>query len=162
MSYQELQAAMGHNDGHMCHPCVEWRYLSIEGDGAGLALGTDALGPWGVSLTARLDLTADVLQCCKLPSVGGRGGDQGHRQSQSVRESKRERERESFVLVCGSRTGTLRALTCRRHPSACGCKRGMTCASPVGPSGSNSLHRKAEEEGEKIHKLLFVRDVLID
>lgn len=43
-------------------------YLSVEGEGAGLALGADPLGPGGVALTARLDLTAEVLQSCKLPS----------------------------------------------------------------------------------------------
>ena len=47
------------------------QYLSVEGDGARLALGADPLGPGRVSLAARLDLTADVLQRRKLPSGGG-------------------------------------------------------------------------------------------
>ena len=45
-------------------------HLSVQRDGAGLALRTDALRPGRVTLTARLDLTADVLQSCKLPSAG--------------------------------------------------------------------------------------------
>ena len=49
---------------------VGWsQYLSVEGDGAGLALGADPLGPRWMALAARLDLTADVLQGRKLPSV---------------------------------------------------------------------------------------------
>lgn len=42
-------------------------YLSVEGDGAGLALGTDALWPGRMPLTARLNLTADILKRHKLP-----------------------------------------------------------------------------------------------
>lgn len=45
-------------------------YLSVQCDGTGLALGADPLWPRRVTLTARLDLTADVLQSCKLPSTG--------------------------------------------------------------------------------------------
>lgn len=42
-------------------------YLSVESDGAGLALGTDALWPGRMPLTARFNLTADILKCHKLP-----------------------------------------------------------------------------------------------
>ena len=48
-------------------------HLSVEGEGTGLALGADALWPGRVALTARLDLTADVLQGDKLPSGEHRG-----------------------------------------------------------------------------------------
>lgn len=47
-------------------------HLSVQRDGTGLALGTDAVGPWEVSLTPRLDLAADVLQGNKLPPEGQR------------------------------------------------------------------------------------------
>lgn len=47
-------------------------HLSVQSDGTGLALGADPLWPGRVALTARLDLTADVLQSCKLPSAGER------------------------------------------------------------------------------------------
>lgn len=53
--------------------CPSPSHLSVEGDGAGLALGADPLGPGRVSLTPRLDLTADVLQGYKLPSGRGEG-----------------------------------------------------------------------------------------
>lgn len=43
-------------------------HLSVQRDGAGLTLGADPLGPGRVTLAARLDLTADVLQRCKLSS----------------------------------------------------------------------------------------------
>lgn len=42
-------------------------YLSVESDGAGLALGTDALWPGRMPLTARFNLTADILKRHKLP-----------------------------------------------------------------------------------------------
>lgn len=41
-------------------------YLSVQCDGAGLTLGADSLWPGRMALAARLDLTADVLQRCKL------------------------------------------------------------------------------------------------
>lgn len=43
-------------------------YLSVQCDGTGLTLGADSLWPGRVALAARLDLTADVLQRCELPS----------------------------------------------------------------------------------------------
>lgn len=42
-------------------------YLSVEGNGAGLAFGTNALRPGRMPLTAGLNFTADVLKCNKLP-----------------------------------------------------------------------------------------------
>lgn len=42
-------------------------YLSVESDSAGLALGTDALWPGRMTLTAGFNLTADILKCHKFP-----------------------------------------------------------------------------------------------
>lgn len=39
----------------------------------------------------------------------------------------------------------LRPLTCRPLQSACGCRRGRTCASPAAPDGLGSPHRTAAE-----------------
>lgn len=65
-------------------------HLSVEGDGAGLALGADPLGPGRVSLTPRLDLTADVLQGYKLPS-GRAGRGKGGREREGKEKQGTER-----------------------------------------------------------------------
>ena len=44
-------------------------YLPVEGDSIRLTLGTDAAWPRRMFLTSRPNLTADVLQVSKLPSV---------------------------------------------------------------------------------------------
>lgn len=49
-------------------PRANFTYLSVQCDGTGLTLGADSLWPWRMTLAASLDLTANVLQCCKLSS----------------------------------------------------------------------------------------------
>lgn len=46
-------------------------HLSVQCDGTGLTLSADPLWPGRVTLTAWLNLAADVLQSSKLPSVDG-------------------------------------------------------------------------------------------
>lgn len=87
--------------------CPSSSHLSVEGDGAGLALGADPLGPGRVSLTPRLDLTADVLQGYKLPP--GRGGEEKggrergrwekKRKKDEKREKRRKREEKAAVTT---------------------------------------------------------------
>lgn len=50
--------------------CALTTHLSVESYGTGLALGADPVWPGRVTLAARLDLTADVLQSGELPSAG--------------------------------------------------------------------------------------------
>lgn len=85
--------------------CPSSSHLSVEGDGAGLALGADPLGPGRVSLTPRLDLTADVLQGYKLPP--GRGGKRkgeekeegGRRRGRRMRRGRREGRGKRRLLL---------------------------------------------------------------
>lgn len=99
-------------------------YLSVQCDCTGLALGADPLWPGRVALAARLDLTADVLQSCKLPSAG----DETTLEPTDILKDKNFKKQ---------------LLTYQLHRSVCGGMRGMTCASPVGPGDSGSLRRKA-------------------
>lgn len=105
-------------------------YLSVQCDGTGLTLGADSLWPGRVALAARLDLTADVLQRCELPSE---------------REQSRNYGEYREIL----RWRTRRVGTCRLLRSACGDTRGMTCASRGGRGDSGSLHQKAAEIEKK-------------
>lgn len=69
---QDLREPMNHR-GTGNKASARWRpNLSVQCDGAGLTLGADPLRPGRMALAARLDFTADVLQCCKLPSGGNK------------------------------------------------------------------------------------------
>lgn len=63
----------------LCHPREDVTHLSVQCDGTGLALGADSLWPWRMTLAARLDLTANVLQCCKLSSKEEQNNDYTHK-----------------------------------------------------------------------------------
>lgn len=52
----------------LSRPREDITHLSVQCDGTGLTLGADSLRPWRVTLAAHLDLTANVLQRCKLSS----------------------------------------------------------------------------------------------
>lgn len=75
-------------------------YLSVESDGAGLALGADALWPGRMTLTARFNLTADIFKCHKLPP---------DRQENFIKSL--------FLQSYSGKSGEfLKALTCLLHP----------------------------------------------
>lgn len=85
--------------------CPSSSHLSVEGDGAGLALGADPLGPGRVSLTPRLDLTADVLQGYKLPPgrrrkrKGEEKEEGGRRRGRRMRRGRREGRGKRRLLL---------------------------------------------------------------
>lgn len=85
--------------------CPSSSHLSVEGDGAGLALGADPLGPGWVSLTPRLDLTADVLQGYKLPPgrrrkrKGEEKEEGGRRRGRRMRRERREGKGKRRLLL---------------------------------------------------------------
>lgn len=118
-----------------CPGVVTATYLSIESDGAGLTLGADPLRPGRMTLAARLYLTADILQSCKLPSAGDQN---------PVRTQQKAPPTEQTQI---------KPLTYQRRRSACEGTRGMTCASLVGRDDSGSLRQKAEKK--IIKKLKF-------
>lgn len=79
-----------------------------------------------MAFTARLDLTADVLQSCKLPSAGD--------ESEAQIDFKDE----------DSHGQKGKPLTYQLRQSASEGKRGMTCASLGGRGDSGSLRQKAD------------------
>ena len=94
-----------------------------------------------MALAARLDLTADVLQSCKLPSAGEQNSVwTGLEFSVSIELKKKPKKKNHKE----------KHLTYQLHQSACECMRGMTCASLVGRGDSGSLRQKADENNRSM------------